>query len=185
MTRLPRSFFRCQYPPAAALLVAAALQFSWIPAHADEAAEVRAMAATGNLAGALQRSEQALASKPRDTQLRFLHGVMLMDNQRDEAAMTVFTQMSQEYPELPDPYNNIALLHARAGRLEQAMAAVQEALRAEPSHRTAKANLGQLHLMLAVKTWESMARGGPIDPTLQRRLDGARALLASTGIAAR
>jgi tetratricopeptide (TPR) repeat protein len=108
-----------------------------------------------------------------------------MDAGRDDAALMLFTQMSQEYPELADPYNNIALLHARAGRLEAALAALQDALRAEPGHRTAKSNLGQVHLMIAIKTWELLAQSGPIEPALQRRLDAAKALLASAAVSAR
>ena len=50
---------------------------------------------------------------------------MLMDQQRDAAALEVFMQLTQEYPGLPDPYNNIALLHARAGRLEAARQALE------------------------------------------------------------
>lgn len=145
--------------------------------RADELSDIRALATGGDLAGAIKRNEKALEAKPRDAQLRFQHGVLLMDAGRDAAALAVFTQMSQDYPELPDPYNNVALLHARAGRLEAALSATQDALRVEPSHRTARANLGLLHLMLAVQTWDALARSGPVEPLLQRKLEGARALL--------
>jgi Flp pilus assembly protein TadD len=156
-----------------------------LPVHADDIADMRASAASGDLPGAIRRVEQALKLQPRDAQLRFLHGVLLMDAGRDEAALILFTQMAQEYPELADPYNNIALIQARAGRLEAALAALQDALRAEPGHRTARANLGQVHLMMAVKTWESLAQTGPIEPVLQRRLTSARALLNSSAVVAR
>jgi Flp pilus assembly protein TadD len=154
-------------------------------ARADDIAEMRAMAVGGDLIGAIRRAEQTLKVRPRDAQLRFLHGVLLMDAGRDGDALTLFTEMSQEYPELADPYNNIALMQARAGHLDAALAALHDALRAEPGHRSARANLGQVHLMIAVKTWEALAQTGPIEPALQRRLDGARALLASSAISAR
>jgi Flp pilus assembly protein TadD len=153
--------------------------------HADEAAEVRGLMARGDLASALQRAEKASAAKPRDAQARFLHGVVLMDMQRDGQALALFASMAQEYPELPDPHNNMALLHARAGRLEQARQSLETALRNDPTHRAARANLGQIHLMLAVQAWEQAASAGPIDPPLQRKLEGARALLASPTLAAR
>jgi Flp pilus assembly protein TadD len=153
--------------------------------HADEAAEVRALMSRGDLAGALQRAEKASAAKPRDAQARFLLGVVLMDMQRDSQALALFASMAQEYPELPDPHNNMALLHARAGRLEPARQALEIALRNDPTHRAARANLGQIHLMLAVQAWEMAASAGPIDPPLQRKLEGARALLASPTLAAR
>jgi Flp pilus assembly protein TadD len=154
-------------------------------ARADDAADVQALLAGGDAATALRRVERALAARPDDAQLRFLHGVVLMDLRRDEEALTVFTQLAQLYPELPDPLNNIALLQARAGRLELARQALEAALRNDPGHRLARANLGQVHLMLAVQAWEQAAAGGPLEPSMQRLLDGARALLASGAAAAR
>ena len=151
-------------------------------ARADDAAEVKSLIARGDLPAALARAEAGAAAKPRDVQLRFLQGVVLMDLQRDDAAFTVFTQLTQEYPELPDPYNNIALLQVRAGQLEQAQQSLESALRGNPNHRTARANLGQVHLMLAAKAWEMVAANGPIDPSLQRRLDAVRGLLSAPAI---
>ena len=119
----------------------------------------------------------APASAQGSAQERFLQGVALMDQQRDAAALEIFVQLTQEFPGLPDPYNNIALLHARAGRLEEARQALELALRNDPGHRTARTNLGQVHLMLAVQSWELVAATGPLDPQTQRLLEGARRLL--------
>lgn len=175
---MPLSPRLCLFSFALALLAAA-------PVRADEASEIRVLISRGELPAALASAEKAVAAHPRDAQARFLHGVVLMDLQRDAAALAAFTQLAQEYPELPDPYNNIALLHARAGRLELAQQALETALRNDPGHRTARANLGKVHLMLAVKAWETAAAAGPIDPPLQRQLAGARALLASPALAPR
>ncbi len=154
-------------------------------ALASEAAEIRALLAQGDGAAALQRAERATAAQPRDLTLRFLHGVVLMDLQRDDVALAHFTAMTQDYPELPDPYNNIALLHARAGRLELARQALETALRNDHGHRTARLNLGEVHLMLAAQAWELASAGGPLDVALQRRLEAVRALLAATPAAGR
>lgn len=149
-------------------------------ARADEAAEVRALLARGDNAAALARVEMATAAEPRDVQLRFLQGVVLMDLQRNDAALAHFVKMTQDYPELPDPFNNIALLHARGGRLEQARQALESALRNDPGHRASRSNLGQVHLMLAAQAWEQVAAtSGPLDAALQRRLEAVRALLAT------
>ncbi len=149
------------------------------PAGADTAADLRALLSRGDLNGALQLAERAAKANPNDPQVRFLHAVVLMDLQRDDAALDLFTRLTQDYPELPDPYNNIALLHARAGRLEAARQALEAALRNDPGHRTARVNLGQVHLMLAVQAWELAAAAGPLDPPVQRLLEGARSLLAA------
>jgi Flp pilus assembly protein TadD len=155
-----------------ALLLAAAG-----PACADDPGEIRALLARGEYGIALERAQKAADASPRDAQARFLVGVVLMDMGRDADALALFTRMTQEYPELPDPFNNIALLHARAGKLELARQALETALRNDPAHRTARANLGQVYVMLAVQAWEQVAAAGPLDSGLQRKLEAARSLL--------
>ena len=146
-------------------------------ACADESTAIRELLARGDAAAALPRAERAVAANARDAQVRFLLGVALMDLRRDGDAMQVFVRLAQDHPDLPDPLNNIALLEARAGRLELARAALEAALRADPSHRLARSNLGHVHLMLAIQAWEQAATLGPLDPAVLRRLEAARALL--------
>jgi tetratricopeptide (TPR) repeat protein len=160
-------------------LLIAALAMLAMSAHADEFGELRALLARGEAATALPRLEKASAADPRDVQMRFLLGVALMELQRDDEALAHFSRMVQDYPELPDPYNNIALLHARGGRLEPARQALETALRNDPTHRAARTNLGQVHLLLAVQAWELAAAEGPLDTALLRRLEAVRALLVA------
>jgi len=148
------------------------------PAAADVVTEVQSLLARNDAAGALRAADSELAARPRDPQTRFMRAVALMALQRDAEALAAFTAFSQEFPELPEPYNNIALLQARAGRLEQARLALETALRNDPGHRAARANLGEVHLMLALQAWEQVAASGPPDPRLMQKLVAARALLA-------
>lgn len=157
-------------------------------AASDDVRAVEELLSRGQAQAALQRLEARDRASPAsapasaasvDAELRFLRGVALMDLQRNAEALAWFERMTQDHPELPDPYNNIALLHVRAGRLESARQALETALRNDPSYRVARANIGLVHLMLAVQAWEQVAAGGPVDPHLMRRLEGARALLAA------
>ncbi len=174
--------------PSTGACAAAARALQWLlaavmvcmlatPARADALTEARGLSAQGDLPAALRRIDQALAAEPRDVQLRFVRGVLLMDLQRDAEALLHFQQMTLEFPELPDPYNNLALLHARAQRLDDARVALETALRNDPSHRTARANLGQLYLMLAARTLETLAAQGPMEPQQQRLLQAVRNLM--------
>ena len=154
-------------------------------ACADVVTEVHTLMAKGDLAGALRGAEAAVAANPRDAQSRFLHALVLMDLQRDAQALAAFMQLSQEYPELPEPFNNMALLHARAGQLELARQALEAALRNDPGHRTARLNLGEVHLLLAVQAWEQAASGAALDARRARRREAARALVAAPAPASR
>ena len=155
------------------------------PAWADMAADVQALLVKGDLGAALQRVELALSNQPREAQNRFMHAVVLMEMRRDDEAFKSFTRLSQEYPELPEPFNNIALLHARAGQFELARQALEAALRNDPGHRAARANLGEVHLVLAVQAWDAAAGQGPLDARLARKLELARALVGSGALSAR
>jgi Flp pilus assembly protein TadD len=148
-------------------------------ARADDAADVQKLVRNGDLGAALQRAETAVAAHPRDANVRFLHGVILLDLKRDDEAMAVFQRLTEDFPQLAEPYNNIALLHARAGRLDDARAALETALRNDPNQPTARQNLGDIYLRLAVQSWQAAASAAPGDAGLQRKLRMAREL-AST-----
>jgi tetratricopeptide (TPR) repeat protein len=154
-------------------------------ARADLVTDVQTLIARGNASAALAATDQALAARPRDAQARFLRGVALLELARNDDALALFTELSQEYPELPEPHNNIALLQVRAGRLELARQALETALRNDPDHRIARLNLGEVHLMLAVQAWEKAAAAGPLDARMARRLDSARSLVAAAALPGR
>lgn len=172
-----------RHPALIRTLVLAAL-LAWLGiGHAAPADEVRALINRGELPAALAAADKAVQAQPRDAALRFLRGVALMEMRRDDEAIQQFTQLTQEFPELPDPYNNLALLHARAGRLELARQALQRALLNDPNHRAARINLGQIHLLLAAQAWEQAASAPGADASLQRKLQALHAFLASEAIA--
>jgi tetratricopeptide (TPR) repeat protein len=150
-----------------------------LPAAADTVSDVQGLIARGDLTAALQRAEAAARAEPRQAQPRFLRALVLLEMHRDGEAFDAFTQLSQDYPELAEPFNNLAVLHVRAGRIELARQALETSLRNDPTNRTARTNLGEVHLMLAVRAWEQAAAGGPLDPHLVRKLEAAQALIAA------
>jgi Flp pilus assembly protein TadD len=113
-----------------ALGLAAAVQV-----RAETAGDVQRLLAAGQLEPALNAVEVALKAKPKDAELRFLYGVVLTDLNRTQEAMASFAELSQEYPELPDPLNNLAVLHAAKGDLDAARTALEAALRNNPRQR--------------------------------------------------
>ncbi len=145
--------------------------------EAAVADDVRALMIRGDSAAALARADQAVAAAPREAEPRFLKAVVLMQTGSDAEALSLFTELTQEFPELPDPYNNIALLQARAGQLELARQALLLALRADPAHREARANLAQVYAMLAVREWTAAAKADPMNVDISRRLAAARDVL--------
>lgn len=156
--------------PAALCLLAMTLLWLPVAARADAVADVQRLLNSGDLSGALARSTAAMAAPNPDARLRFLHGVVLMDLQRDAEAQRVFESLTQSHPQLPDPFNNLAALHARAGRWDQARAALETALRNDPGHSLARENLGDVYLQLAIQAWRAASDAGRNDGQLRRKI---------------
>ena len=129
-------------------------------------------------AEALARADQYLAGKPREPQMRFLRGVILSETGRAAEAVTVFTRLTEDYPELPEPYNNLAVLYAQQNELNKARAALEMAIRNNPAYATAYENLGDIQLRLAVQSYERAAQLAPGNPGLVPKLARTRELLA-------
>lgn len=146
-------------------------------AAADGATDVDRLLRAGEPAAALRLADGGLATDGHQPALRFLRGVALMDLKRDDDAMAAFVALTEDYPELAEPYNNIALLLARAGRLDDARAALVTALRNDPSLRVARRNLGDVELQLAIRAWDAVLDQTPGDAALRRRVHAAREAL--------
>ncbi|HEX7748917.1 MAG TPA: tetratricopeptide repeat protein [Bordetella sp.] len=102
----------------------------------------------GDYAGALKLIEwrQAqLQGKPgTDVQLMFQHARVLAALGHIDQAAAIYQDMTRRFPELPEPWNNLATLYVRQGKLNQAGAALRTALQVDPDYADAQANLKQL-----------------------------------------
>ena len=167
--------------PRAVLLIVAAL-LAALPLRADELADIDKLYRAGDLQQALLKADEAIAAQPRAAQIRFLKGVILSDLKRNAQAIEVFTALTHDYPELPDPYNNLAVLYAAEGQLQNALSALHTALRNDPKHRAARENLGDVYLALAVQAWTAAQVGSKGDDAgLQRKLKLAREIPVRPG----
>ena len=146
----------------ARLLLAASLCALAPMSRADEVSQVRQLVRAGQSNEAMAKLDQFLLGKPKDPQLRFLKGVLLADSGRTAEATAVFTLLVEDYPELPEPYNNLAVIYAAQGQYDKARAALEAALRGNPSYATAYENLGDVYARLAAQAY---ARSLSLDAT--------------------
>ncbi len=116
---------------------------------ADDSAEIGRLIRNGQTDQAAARVESALASKPNDAQLRFLRGVVQIEQRKINDAIVTFQRMTEDFPELPEPYNNLAVLYAGQAQYDKARAALELAIRTHPSYATAHENLGDIYTKLA------------------------------------
>lgn len=126
----------------------------WAPlVHADDYADVNRLVRAGQNSEALAKADQYLANKPRDPQMRFLKGVILAETGRSADAIATFVKLTEEFPELPEPYNNLAVLYAGQSQFDKARIALEMAIRTNPSYATAHENLGDVYAKLASQAY--------------------------------
>ncbi|HRP28447.1 MAG TPA: tetratricopeptide repeat protein [Burkholderiaceae bacterium] len=146
---------------SAALALSAMLVAASGAARADDAAEVKQLLRTGQTTEASAKLDQFLAAKPKDPQLRFLKGVLLTESGQTAEAIDIFVALTVDYPELAEPYNNLAVIYAGQGRYDKARVALEAAIRGNPNYATAYENLGDVYARLAAQAY---ARGQQLDP---------------------
>lgn len=138
---------------AFSLAVSVALGSTAAMAQADPYADVNRLVRAGQLNEALAKTDQYLATKPADPQMRFLKGVILTETGKTSDAISAFLSLTQDYPELPEPYNNLAVLYAGQSQFDKARAALEMAIRTNPSYATAHENLGDVYAKLASQAY--------------------------------
>lgn len=141
-------------------------------------AEVNRLMRAGQLAEATAKADQFLAAKPKDPQMRFLKGVILTEQSKPQEAITAFTKLIEDYPELPEPYNNLAVLYAGQSQFDKARAALEMAIRTNPSYATAHENLGDVYAKLASQAYSKALQLDGTNTGVQPKLSLIRDLFA-------
>lgn len=129
----------------------------------DSYAAVNQLLRSGKPAEAIARADSYLAGNARDPQMRFLRGVAQTDAGQTADAVATFTLLVEEYPELAEPYNNLAVIYAGQGDLDKARGALEMAVRNNPTYAVAHENLGDIHARLA---YQSYVRAQELDPRI-------------------
>lgn len=148
--------------------------------HADEFSEASQLVRANQLPQALTKVETFLIDKPADPRMRFLKGTIQRQLGNANEAITTFTQLTQDYPELPEPYNNLAVLYAGQGQFEQARAALEMAIRTHPGFATAHENLGDVYVRLAGLAYQKALQLDPGNTSIQPKLAQLRAVLPAS-----
>ena len=108
-----------------------------------------------------------LKDKPRDAQWRYLEALLKAEmglslNNEDilDSAVFLFERLSEEFPELPEPYNNLAVLYDKMGEEQKAISSLKLAILNNPDSALAYENLADLYLFLARETYlEGISKG--------------------------
>ncbi len=130
----------------------------------------------GRRIAALKIADDFLVDHPRDAQVRFLRAVILGDLNRPAEAATALESLTEDYPELAEPYNNLAVIRANEGKLGLAEHYLQLAIAAAPNYVTARENLGDLYISLAAAAYDDALRLAPENAGVRKKLTMTREL---------
>jgi len=125
-----------------------------LAAGADELQDISKLLKQGKQDQALVRVNAYLVSKPKDAQGRFLKGLILTEQDKTDDAIRIFSGLTEDYPELPEPYNNLAVLYASQGQYDKARISLEMAIRTHPSYATAHENLGDIYAKMASQAYD-------------------------------
>ncbi len=146
-------------------------------AHADDMQQANALLKSGRYPQALEHVDKVIAAKPQDPQARFLKGLILTEQGDTKDAIEVFQKLTQDYPDLPEPYNNLAVIYAGKGHYEKARAALEKSIRTHSSYATAYENLGDVYARLASQAYDKALQLDSSNSTAQSKLMPVRSLV--------
>jgi Flp pilus assembly protein TadD/ketosteroid isomerase-like protein len=122
--------------------------------RADDIQDASRLLKAGQHQQALERVNKVLSSKPKDAQARFLKGLIFAEQGNPKEATDIFLALTKDYPDLPEPYNNLAVIYAAQGQYDKARGALEQSIRTHPSYATAYENLGDIYAKLASQAYD-------------------------------
>jgi len=151
------------------------------PAFADDVEDAAKLLKSGQHQQAMERVNKVLAAKPRDARARFLKGLILAEQGNAKEATDVFLALTKDYPDLPEPYNNLAVIYASQGQYDKARGALEQSIRTHPSYATAYENLGDVYAKLASQAYDKALQYDSANPAAKNKLALVRDLVGGSG----
>jgi tetratricopeptide (TPR) repeat protein len=165
---------------ALAVLFATLFAAGIASAQSDDVQEASKLLKSGQHQQALERVNKALAAKPKDAQARFLKGLIFAEQGNSKEATEVFLQLTKDYPDLPEPYNNLAVIYASQGQYDKARSALEQSIRTHPSYATAYENLGDVYAKLASQAYDKALQIDSANAGAKNKLALVRELVGGT-----
>ena len=163
-----------------AIIVGLVLSASVSLVNAQSLPDVQRLMKQNQLPQALEKVDQYISGKPKDAQGRFLRGLILTDLGRPAEAIAVFTKLTEDFPELPEPYNNLAVLYAQQKQYDKARGALEMAIRTHPSYSIAHENLGDVYAKLASQAYDKALQLDSSNATTQTKLSMIKELISTS-----
>ena len=157
----PRPDTDCRMRLLISFALSCALMALSAGARADLYSDVSRLIQSGQLEKAQQQVDQRLKTAPTDPQMRLLLSRIQDAQGQTQAAMDTLQGLTQSFPELPEPHNNLAVLLARENRHADALVSLQAAIQARPDYAIALENMGDVYAALASNAYAKALQIAP------------------------
>jgi hypothetical protein len=151
-----------------------------LPASATSVLEAEKLLRLKQPRQALEQIEIFLARNPNDPQGRFFKGLILTELNRMPEAISMFQKLTEDYPELPEPYNNLAVLYAQQKQYDKAKTALEMAIRTHPSYAVAHENLGDIYARMATQAYDRALQLDSSNTAAQSKLNLIREMVGNS-----
>jgi len=141
------------------------------PLASPEMIEARNMVMQQRWSEASTIIESNLEKRPRDAQWRFLQGVLFAEIGKRADAIRVFEQLTDDFPELSEPYNNLAALYVDGNEPQKARILLERAIQNRPDYAIAHENLGDIYARLAIASYENALKASQPSPSVKLKMD--------------
>jgi tetratricopeptide (TPR) repeat protein len=141
--------------------------------------DIQQLLKEGRLPQALDQVGTYLSTRPKDAPGRFLKGVILTEMGRPSDAIDIFGALTEDFPQLPEPYNNLAVLYAQQKQYDKARVALEMAIKTHPSYSVAHENLGDIYAKLASQSYDRALQRDSSHAVAPSQLSLIRALASS------
>ena len=178
---MPSTFQKPLLARLSAYVVGVGLSVSISLASAQTLPDVQRLMKEGQTPQALEKVDAYIASKPKDPQGRFMRGLVLTEMGRTADAIAVFTKLTEDFPELPEPYNNLAVLYAQQKQYDKARTALEMAIRTHPSYSIAHENLGDVYAKLASQAYDKALQLDSSNKSTQTKLSLIKEMITTSG----
>lgn len=141
------------------------------PAASPEITEARTLITEKKWIEAGELINKQLEKRPRDPQWRFLQAVLFAETGKRPEAISVFELLTEDFPELSEPYNNLAALYVEQNELHKARLLLERAIQNRPDYALAHENLADIYTRLAIESYRKASKANQPSPSVELKLD--------------
>ena len=129
--------------------------FSSFISFAQNIEDIKLLLKSGKYARAEILTNNSIEDDLNNPELLFYKGIIETNMNKNNQAIDTFRDLTERFPELPEPFNNLAVLYAEKGQYDLAKEILEQAIKTNPSYLTAHINLGDIFTKMASEAYNN------------------------------